>query len=124
MASDFLPFFRGESLRPCLPAQRGGFRRTKVCVVHVSWSFLRFNIYVPYNTCKHFGDSCKRILACYLQGKYDIGMNKLSTAKRVSVIVALCEGGSVNSTVLKTGVSKPTILSFCYSKQKNVPALN
>ena len=39
-------------------------------------------------------------------------MNKLSTDKRKSVIAALVEGASINSTVRMTGVSKPTILKL------------
>lgn len=39
-------------------------------------------------------------------------MNKLTTQKRVQVVVALVEGTSVNSTVRMTGVSKPTILKL------------
>jgi IS1 family transposase len=39
-------------------------------------------------------------------------MNKLSTRERVSVIAALVEGASINSTVRMTGVSKPTILKL------------
>jgi IS1 family transposase len=39
-------------------------------------------------------------------------MNKLSTAERVSVVAALVEGNSINSTVRMTGISKPTILKL------------
>jgi len=39
-------------------------------------------------------------------------MKKLTTAQRVRVISALCEGCSINSTVRMTGVSKPTILKL------------
>ena len=39
-------------------------------------------------------------------------MNKLSKAERVSVIAALVEGASINSTVRMTGISKPTILKL------------
>jgi IS1 family transposase len=39
-------------------------------------------------------------------------MNKLSTAERVSVVRALVEGNSINSTVRITGISKPTILKL------------
>lgn len=39
-------------------------------------------------------------------------MNRLSTAQRVSVVAALVEGSSINSTVRMTGVSKPTILKL------------
>lgn len=39
-------------------------------------------------------------------------MNKLSTADRVRVVMALVEGNSINSTVRMTGISKPTILKL------------
>lgn len=39
-------------------------------------------------------------------------MNKLSTADRVRVVAALCEGASINATVRMTGVSKVTILKL------------
>jgi IS1 family transposase len=39
-------------------------------------------------------------------------MNRLTKERRVSVIGALCEGCSINSIVLMTGVSKPTILKL------------
>jgi IS1 family transposase len=39
-------------------------------------------------------------------------MNRLTTEQRVSVVAALVEGNSVNSTVRMTGVSKPTILNL------------
>jgi IS1 family transposase len=39
-------------------------------------------------------------------------MNKLSTAKRVSVVAALVEGNSIRSTSRMTNVSKPTILKL------------
>lgn len=39
-------------------------------------------------------------------------MKQLSTATRATVIGALCEGNSINSTVRMLGVSKPTILKL------------
>jgi IS1 family transposase len=39
-------------------------------------------------------------------------MNKLTTAKRAAVVVALVEGNSVRATVRMTDVSKPTILKL------------
>src|SRR5689334_5170310 len=48
----------------------------------------------------------------YVQGKYNAGMNRLSTSERVQVVAALVEGNSINSTVRMTGISKPTILKL------------
>ena len=39
-------------------------------------------------------------------------MNRLSTAKRASVVAALVEGNSVRSTCRMTGVSLPTVLKL------------
>src|SRR5262245_59168039 len=39
-------------------------------------------------------------------------MNKLSTAKRVAIVRALCEGCSIRSTVRMTGASKNTIVKL------------
>lgn len=39
-------------------------------------------------------------------------MNKLTTAKRVAVVAALCEGNSIRSTVRMTGVAKNTIVKL------------
>jgi transposase len=39
-------------------------------------------------------------------------MNKLDKKRRAQVVAALVEGASVNSVVLMTGVSKPTILKL------------
>jgi len=39
-------------------------------------------------------------------------MNRLSTAKRVQILFALCEGASINATARQTGASKVTILKL------------
>ena len=54
-------------------------------------------------------------------------MNTLTTEKRVAVISALVEGGSIRSTVRLTGVAKDTVLKLlkqvgqvCLEYQNNV----
>jgi hypothetical protein len=44
--------------------------------------------------------------------RYIKSMNRLSTAKRVQILFALCEGASVNATARQTGASKVTILKL------------
>ncbi len=39
-------------------------------------------------------------------------MNRLSTARRVQILAALCEGASINATARQTGASKVTILKL------------
>ena len=41
-----------------------------------------------------------------------VTMNRLTTAKRVAVVAALCEGNSIRSTVRMTGVAKNTIVKL------------
>lgn len=39
-------------------------------------------------------------------------MNRLSTARRVQILAALCEGASINATARQAGVSKVTVLKL------------
>jgi len=41
-----------------------------------------------------------------------VTMNRLTTAKRVAVVAALCEGNSIRATVRMTGVAKNTIVKL------------
>jgi IS1 family transposase len=41
-----------------------------------------------------------------------VNMNRLTTAKRVAVVAALCEGNSIRATVRMTGVAKNTIVKL------------
>ena len=41
-----------------------------------------------------------------------VSMNKLTTAKRVAVVAALCEGNSIRATVRMTGVAKNTVVKL------------
>jgi IS1 family transposase len=43
---------------------------------------------------------------------YDMGMNKLSQAKKAQVVSSLVEGNSIRATVRMTGVSKNTIVKL------------
>src|SRR5678815_4686510 len=52
------------------------------------------------------------MLAYHERSSTMVSMNRLTTAKRVAVVAALCEGNSIRSTVRMTGVAKNTVVKL------------